>query len=217
MVQFSGFSAEDFEAFSIPEFHDRMFYLRSQIRPKLAQLGDDVAPKLTVISHPLYPHTASHARRRVNPPDDTWVAFSRSVRGYKRYAHFEIGLDAEQVFVRLVVKPEGEDDKPALLRHLRAKGLDAFRQLNDPEPIYWYLDDHGHNPVPTATLTDDDLAGIIAETSKKSRGFGVGMVLSKQNPKVRSAQLVAQCVNMITHLSPLYRAIVAEDLVDVHG
>jgi uncharacterized protein YktB (UPF0637 family) len=217
MVQFPGFTGEDFEAFSIPEFHDRMFYIRSRIRPKLAQLGDDVAPKLTALGHPLYPHTASHARRRVNPPDDTWVAFSRSLRGYKRYAHFEIGVDREQVFVRFVVKPEGEEDKPALLRHLEVSGLEAFRQLKDPEPIYWYRDDHGHDPVAAIDLTSERLGEIINHTRKKSHGFTVGMSILRTNPLVSSAQLVAQSVNMITHLSPLYLHTVSEELVDVHG
>ena len=216
MVQFSGFAAEDFEVFSIPEFHDRMFYIRSRIRPKLAQLGDDVAPKITV-GHPLYPHTASHARRRVNPPDDTWVAFSRSMRGYKRYAHFEIGLDREQVFVRFVVKPEGEDDKPGLLRYLQTQGLDAFRQLHDPEPIYWYHDDHGRGPLAISDLRADTVASMIQDTAKKSKGFTLGMVLAKTNPVVHSAQLVAKCVNMITHLAPIYLNTLSPELVDVHG
>lgn len=216
MVEFPGFTREDFEAFAIPEFHDRMFYIRSQIRPKLAQLGDDVAPKLSSVDHPLFPHTASHARRRINPPEDTWVAFSRSPKAYKRYAHFEIGLDRQQVFVRFVVKPEGQDDKPQLLAYLKAAGVAAFK-LVDPEPIHYYQDDHGRFPQDITTLDEAMVGSIIETTAKKSHGFAVGMVLHRSNPVVASASLVAKCVNMITHLTPLYRHSIAAEVVDLHG
>lgn len=218
MVQFPGFDAQDFDVFAISDFHDRMFHIRSRIRPKLAQLGDDVAPKLSTLGHPMYPHTASHARRRVNPPDDTWVAFSRSARGYKRYAHFEIGINHEEVFVRFVVKPEGTDDKPGLLQLLKVNGIEAFQALKDPEPIYWYRDDHGRDPMRIADLTPEAVSHILKETDKKSRGFTLGMVLNRANAVVRSAQLVAASANMITHLGPIYRATVAEDAaVGAHG
>ena len=36
-----------------------------------------------------YPHVAKHARRSVNPPKDTWVAFATSKRGYKMLPHFK--------------------------------------------------------------------------------------------------------------------------------
>ena len=37
-------------------------------------------------------HVAKHARRSVNPPIDTWVAFAPNKRGYKMLPHFQIGL-----------------------------------------------------------------------------------------------------------------------------
>ncbi len=217
MVQFPGFSPDDFDIFLIPDFHERMFRIRSRLRPKLAQLGDDIAPALLFSDHPLYPHTASHARRRVNPPNDTWVAFSRSPRGYKRFAHFEIGIDRHQVFVRFVVKPEGVDDKPHLLAYLRQAGADAFR-LSDPEPIYWYRDDHGQSFQAISRLDDQAVATIADATAKKSRGFAVGMALARDQAVVASAQLVAKSINMITHLAPLYvHTVTSEPVASSHG
>jgi uncharacterized protein YktB (UPF0637 family) len=40
------FSARDFKVFEIPEFQARMEKLAAQIRPKLAAIGDDLAPKV---------------------------------------------------------------------------------------------------------------------------------------------------------------------------
>lgn len=204
MYQFAGFAPDDFDIFLIPEFHDRMTAVRTHIRPKLAMIGDDLAPRLTeLLRQPIFPHTASHARRRVNPPDDTWVSFSRNERGYKRFAHFEVGITLNYVFVRFVVKREGEDDKPALMRHLRSQGEDAFR-LSDPAPIYWYKDDHGVDPFPLSEITPAKVSEIIRHTDVKSHGFTVGLTFSRTDPVVASAALIARTYNVIAHLSPLY-------------
>lgn len=215
MDDFTGFSPADFDVFLIPEFHDRMAALRRIIRPKLAILGDLLAPKISeVVGHPLYPHTASHARRRVNPPDDTWVAFSRSGRGYKKYAHFEVGIALEYVFVRFVVKPEGEVDKPGLLNYLDRQSVKAF-QLVDTDPIYWYRDDHGVDPQPLADVTPDSAAALIDHARLKSHGFTVGVTLARDNPVVATPALSARCLSVITHLAPLYLGTVSQDRVSV--
>lgn len=204
MYQFAGFSKLDFDVFLIPEFHERMSALRTQVRPKLAMLGDDLAPRLEEITgHPMYPHTASHARRRVNPPDDTWVAFSRSERGYKRYAHFEVGICLDYVFVRFVVKPESDEDKASFLQYLDQQGLEAL-MLKDPDPIYYYQDDHGQGAENVKNLSGEDLSDILHRTGLKSRGFTLGLVFNRENPLLRSAEFVTRAHNAIRHLSPLY-------------
>ncbi|OLZ11784.1 DUF1054 family protein [Sulfobacillus thermosulfidooxidans] len=204
MYQFTGFTQDDFNIFLIPEFHDRMSAVRTRIRPKLAMIGDDLAPKLSeLLHHPIYPHTASHARRRVNPPDDTWVSFSRNERGYKRFAHFEVGITLDYVFVRFVVKREGEDDKPILLQYLKSRGQDAF-QLSDPSTIYWYKDDHGVDPFPIEHITSEKMQEIIRHTEVKSHGFTVGVIFERTNPIVGKAELITRAYNAIVHLSPLY-------------
>ncbi len=210
MYQFAGFSQADFDIFLIPEFHDRMTAVRTHIRPKLAMIGEDLAPKLTDLLHqPIFPHTASHARRRVNPPDDTWVSFSRNERGYKRFAHFEVGITLNFVFVRFVVKREGEDDKPTLMHYLRSKGTDVF-QISDPAPIYWYKDDHGVDPFPITQVTNAKMVDIIQHTAVKSHGFTVGLNLDRSDPIVSSAGMITRAYNIIAHLSPLYMGTVTQ-------
>jgi uncharacterized protein YktB (UPF0637 family) len=204
MYQFSGFSKADFDVFLIPEFHARMSALRTMVRPKLAMLGEDLAPRLAdVTGHAMYPHTASHARRRVNPPDDTWVAFSRSERGYKRYAHFEVGIFLDGVFVRFSIKPEGEDDKQAFLQYLSDKMAEAF-DLKDSAPIYYYANDHGLNGRDIRSLTTDNIPAIIEKARLKTHGFSVGMVFDRDQTVVRSAELVTRAHNAIRHIAPLY-------------
>lgn len=204
MYQFAGFSKMDFDVFLIPEFHERMSALRTQVRPKLAMLGDDLAPRLhDITGHTMFAHTASHARRRVNPPDDTWVAFSRSERGYKRYAHFEVGICRDYVFVRFNIKPESDEDKKMFLRYLKTHGMEALK-LRDPDPIYYYQGDHGEGPENVERLSPSDLPSILHRTALKSRGFTVGLTFERDNPLLRSAEFVTRAHNAIRHLMPLY-------------
>ena len=46
---------------------------------------------------------AKHARRTVNPPKDSWVAFAPYKRGYKSLPHFQIGLWRTHLFIVLVI------------------------------------------------------------------------------------------------------------------
>lgn len=213
MSQFNGFTEDDFNVFLIPEFHDRMMALRTQVRPKLHNLGEDLAPGLSdLVGHPMFAHTASHARRRVNPPDDTWVAFSRSERGYKRYAHFEIGIALDYVFIRFVVKPEGIDDKPGLIHYLQTTKLQAWNPSSD-HTIYWYKDDHGIGPLAVDDLTEEDMPKILHHVQLKSRGFTTGIVLPRQIPIVHSAQLITESLNTLDQFKSLYLGTLDTDSV----
>ena len=202
--QFTGFTRSDFDIFLIPEFHERMSALRTQVRPKLAILGDALAPRLTeLLGHAMFAHTASHARRRVNPPDDTWVAFSRSERGYKRYAHFELGIALDYVFVRFVVKPEGEDDKPQLIDYLEREGSDVFA-LKDNSRIFWYRDDHGREPTPVNTIAHGFMERILQQTRLKSRGFTTGVVFDRDQVIADGHGLLDKGYDAVVQLAPLY-------------
>jgi uncharacterized protein YktB (UPF0637 family) len=59
--------------------------IRTRIRPKLEALGKSVTPGVArCAGGETFAHVAKHARRTVNPPDDTWVAFGPDARGYKK-------------------------------------------------------------------------------------------------------------------------------------
>jgi len=137
------------------------------------------------------------------------VAFSRSERAYKRYAHFEVGICYDGVFVRFSLKPESEeDDKPGLLAYLRDTGLNALL-IKDPDPVYYYDNDHGQGPRDVRSLTEDDFSAIIDRTRVKSRSFAVGLVFDRNQPIVQSAEFVTRAHNVIRHLAPLYQGTLA--------
>jgi len=69
------YSRGDLDIFSIADFAGRMAAMRAKVRPKLEALGEELAPLLmTNFKQEFFAHTAKHMRRKVNPPDETWVA-----------------------------------------------------------------------------------------------------------------------------------------------
>ena len=137
-MNFPGFTHSDFDIFCIPDFAARMGAIRSELRPKLLALGEDLAPRLAeIVPGPIIAHTAAHMRRRTNPPPATWVAFGRSARGYKRFAHFRIAVHDSGLRVTVHIEDDSDDKAPfaAALRRDR----DALLTMVSPiEGLTWY-------------------------------------------------------------------------------
>ena len=94
------FTLDDFNVFDLRGFNERMGAIMTRIRPKLTSTGEELAPKLSpLVDRPLYVHVAKHARRTVNPPDDTWAAFGANPRGYKKDVHFKVAVSRHCVWL----------------------------------------------------------------------------------------------------------------------
>ncbi|MGE5590307.1 MAG: DUF1054 family protein [Bacillota bacterium] len=154
-----------------------------------------------------YPRVALHARRTVNPPDDTWVAFGPSPRGCKRFGHFALGLSLEGVYMRFVVKPEF-DQRSRLARALRKQGLSLLQSLETWRGYSLYGDDRGSGSVPVEELTKRDMEAAAARLAEvKSASLAVGAGWSRNNPTVRQGEaLISQAAEMAGELLPLYLA-----------
>lgn len=135
LPRLDGFAHDDFDVFSLPGFEARMLALKTHVRPKLEALGEALAPELsTLLGAPVYPHVAKHARRTVNPPRDTWVAWSTNARGYKAHPHFQLGLWGSHVFMLFALIYESPLKAPFAKRALGS--LDVVRDAV-PGHFYW--------------------------------------------------------------------------------
>lgn len=103
---------EDFNVFSIDGLEHRMNALQTKIQPKFELIGEQISTYLSSRgTSEFFPHVAKHARRTVNPPNDSWVAFAPAKRGYKALPHFQIGLWGTHLFIILAVIYENPDKK----------------------------------------------------------------------------------------------------------
>ncbi|MDM5198719.1 DUF1054 domain-containing protein [Fictibacillus enclensis] len=158
-MQFDGFNEKDFSVFAIDGLEARMEKLIEQVRPKLEELGKHFAAELSSSTgEEMFYHVAKHARRTVNPPNDTWVAFSSSNRGYKKLPHFQIGLFETHIFIWFAVIYESPVKKEfaALLK----EELDSINK-NIPDNFVWSQDHMKPDALPHLDVKDGKLSDFI--------------------------------------------------------
>jgi uncharacterized protein YktB (UPF0637 family) len=172
------FVAKDFEVFALPGFADRMAAIRTRIRPKLETIGAALAPPLTRIAQvEIYAHVARHARRTVNPPDDTWVAFGADRRGYKKGPHFKVALSRRAVRLLFEIGYE-YPDKPRWAKAWKREAPKLARELGRTRGLAWFKDEHDEEPA--AALTDLDLGGVKALADELTRTRDGQFVLGRR-------------------------------------
>ena len=114
--------------FEIPGFSDRMTLIRGTVRPGLLALSAELSANLSGMGpRDYWPHVASHMRRRVNPPPETWLALGPEKRGYKAYAHSGVFIGASGLSVRFVLKDEAEAERRHLGKWLMGHGEDFLK------------------------------------------------------------------------------------------
>ncbi|MBI3455929.1 MAG: DUF1054 family protein, partial [Candidatus Rokubacteria bacterium] len=132
------FTTKDFQLFDIPGFAERMAAIRARVRPKLERLGGTLgAPLARVAKVELFPHVARHARRTVNPPDDTWVAFGPDRRGYKKAPHFKVAVSRRSVRFLFEIGPEYQD-KPEWVKAWKRGAPRLAKTLAKARGLGWF-------------------------------------------------------------------------------
>lgn len=140
-MEFKGFEKEDFELFNLDGFQERMETLIEQLRPKFYQLANDLTPVLEEMTgEKVYAHVAKHARRKTNPPNDSWVAFAlgeKAKRGYKMHPHFQITVWNTNVIVQWGIIYEAKN-KSVFGENLSNNIKEVSKKL--PKEFTWYKD-----------------------------------------------------------------------------
>jgi uncharacterized protein YktB (UPF0637 family) len=195
-----GFTREDFEVFGIPTFPERMQGIKECVRPKLTALGDDLQPALKRLAQSdVFPHVAKHARRTVNPPPETWVAFGPSARGYKKYGYFGLVVSRGGLHTRIVVKDEAPD-RPQMAKVLMDRA-DVLAKVFASQTVARY-DRWDYASIPEfAKPTADFWQEVAKVLAKKSGGLDVGVGW----PVAQAVKLTdKQVLEAFASLLPLY-------------
>jgi uncharacterized protein YktB (UPF0637 family) len=168
-MEIEGLAPKDFRVFDLPGFAERMAAIRAQVRPKLEALGAGLATDVVRLAGTeIYAHVARHARRTVNPPDDTWVAFGPDRRGYKKAPHFKIAVSRHCVRFLFELGPEFAA-KAEWARAWRREAPRLRRSLARAAGLGWFRNEHDEEP--TARLADLDADGWarLAEALTRTR------------------------------------------------
>jgi uncharacterized protein YktB (UPF0637 family) len=195
-----GFTREDFEVFGIPTFPERMQGIKEYVRPKLIALGENLQPALKKLAkNDVFPHVAIHARRTVNPPPETWVAFGPSARGYKKYGYFGLVVSRGGLHTRIVVKDEAPD-RPQMAKLLLDRA-NALAKVFGKQTVARY-DRWDYAGIPELTKPTADFWQKVAEAlAKKTGGLDVGVGWTAE----RAVKLTnKQVLEAFAALLPLY-------------
>lgn len=200
-----GFEDKDFDVFTIEGLEPRMEALKERIRPKLQEVGEAMTlPLSNLTGEQMYVHVAKHARRTVNPPDETWVAWSAQKRGYKSHPHFQVGIRETGLFAMFALIYE-YPNKPGFAQNLMEQ-LDEI--LPGLPPDFVISKDHTRPEVhPLPELGREGLEAVLQRLQDvKKAEFLCGRVLDRKDVTVRnSSSLEETFKETFTTLEPLYR------------
>lgn len=204
---FGGFTEADFDVFSIPEFAARMATLRERVKPKLIQLGELLPERLsTIMGQTLYPHVAQHLRRSVNPPVQTWVAFSPQPRSYKPFVHLRVAIGEEHLQLLAFVEDYANEKATfALNLEQNAGALGDYLARNPAIHSFDMFDAHGKpkcgHALDAATLT------AFAQRMRRVKGQHArfGIPLARTHPVLQNGpELLDAIVADLHKLKPLF-------------
>jgi uncharacterized protein YktB (UPF0637 family) len=204
----AAFNAADFQVFDVQGFRPRMAEIRVRIRPKLEAMGHSLVPAVSrATGGPAFPHVAKHARRTVNPPDDTWVAFGPDLRGYKKHCHFKIAVSRRCVRFLFEVGPEHADKKRwgAAWKRSAGKLGPVLRRVRG---LAWFKNEHDEEPAaPLTDLPVEQLAQLAEELTRTRDGQIVlgRMVSAEEARRWTEAQYRTAALETFRALAPLYR------------
>lgn len=194
---------KDFDVFKKQGLEARMEGLDMHIRPKFHELGNEFSEELAAkLGREMFPHVAKHARRTVNPPKDSWVAFAPYKRGYKALPHFQIGLWESHLFIVLAVIYE-VPSKTAIANQLM-KQTSLLTNLPDD-----FLIAGDHMKPDADPITNDHVAHYLTRLSSvKKAELVVGRHLSREVATKLNKKEFKQLVSeTFEELLPLYQKI----------
>lgn len=204
-MTFTGFYEEDFDVFQIQGLEPRMKELIRLVRPKLQALGEQLAPYLTELcGADMTPHVAKHARRSVNPPDDTWVAWAANKRGYKQHPHFQIGLWSTHVFIQFALIYESPN-KAVFANHMKRELTDVIQHI--PGNFTWSMDHTKRDGMLHQNLKKDDFEAMLKRLiDVKKAEILCGIHLDKNDPILHNGEaFMRKAEDTFRTLLPLYQ------------
>ncbi len=204
MSLFQGFTDHDFAGMLLPSLEERMAFIKAGPRPKLEALGADLAPALGELAgEPMYPIVARHARRKVNPPNDTWVAWSANKRGYKMMPHFQVGMWGTHAFIQAGVIYEARG------RDIFAQNLLANREALQaalPGHFRWLEDYTQPQGIPHREMTAADFERIAERLlTRKEADCMVGLSVDRAEAARLGAGFADLALQVMRTLAPVYR------------
>ncbi|WP_412989992.1 DUF1054 family protein [Pediococcus siamensis] len=193
------FEEQLFSAFEDQTVQGRLARIRQRVDPFFEDVASGVLPILNEEARGYKAFIAKHARRHLNPPPNTWIAFGQNTRGYKMIPHYEVGLWDDRLFIWLACEVNIKERQPVVLK-LQTKQAD-FLKLDSSFQL-----STNHMAKPVQALTKEPLIqAVTAYQTQKSREVLIGKTFDRQS--LRSSdedELLATIQTTIQELSQIW-------------
>ncbi len=194
------FTEKEFEVFSISGLEARMAAIRQQIQPHFKELDEYFVHQLEPALGTVLPiHIAQHRRRTTHAPESTWSAMGGDHRGYKKYPHFQLGINGAYIsmWLSLIDNPQNE-------KEIANTFLKNSKKITTLGPDFVISLDHTVSKVTFLKEMNLEKALIRFRDVKKGE-LQIGRVLYKDNPLLQDAQKSRQyMLETYEKLAPLY-------------
>ena len=203
-MAFTGFKKKDFNVFKIDGLENRMEAIQSRIQPKFEALSKKIQPELSSLTgDEMYIHIARHARRTINPPEDTWVAFADNRRGYKQHPHFQIGLWNTHLFIWFAMIYESPFKKEAAAEYMK-NADEIYNRI--PNDYFWSEDHMKPGATPQSELSSDAFKHLITrlENVKKAELLCGRIIPKDEAVQLNAKELTKIILDTYKTVLPLY-------------
>ena len=200
----------DFNVFTIDGLDHRMDALKTIVRPKFEALGNHFAGYFSAkTGDEFFAHIAKHARRTVNPPNDSWVAFAPYKRGYKSLPHFQIGLTHTHLFIIVAIIYEAPQKSAMADRLLNS--IDVFYEL--PDDFIISGDHTSLDAIPLKEALNGQLNELLVRLRDVKKGeFLVGRHIPREQCiNLSSEEFLKVAENTFEALFPIYDIIIGKN------
>lgn len=200
---------DDFDVFTVEGLEERMEALTKYVRPKFHALGELYTSYFSAnLGDEFFHHIAKHARRTVNPPKDSWIAFAPYKRGYKALPHFQIGLWGEFLFIILAVIYEAPQKQQIAERLL--ENIELFDDL--PDNFIISGDHMNPEAIKLEDARDEKLKILLTRLKNVKKGeFLVGVHIPKEEAiKLSEDEFLQMTEKTFDSLLPIYKIMVGK-------
>ncbi|WP_088067797.1 YktB family protein [Gottfriedia luciferensis] len=200
------FKESDFEIFTTDStLETRMAAIQNEIQPKFKEIEQEILPFLSEQANQIFfGHIAKHARRTVNAPKDTWIAFATNNRGYKMLPHFQFGLWGSHLFVLFGIIYESPNKQSIAINFEKNKSK-LFKMI--PNDFVLSYDHMKPDVIQKSKMKKEDFyKGIQRLHDVKKSEFLCGITIQKDEAiTLTKEELIHRIKETYNTLIPLYK------------
>lgn len=192
------FTDAAFESFEIPVLDDQMPVVRREIQPVFRYYGRILENHIDQSFKSELPvYVAKHIQRKVKPLRHTWVAIGGDNRGYKKYPHFEIGINQNFIYIMLCYQFHLLE-KEKMAQFLKKESL-----LKLPSDMHIMLSHYGPDYF---NLNEENLNKGLDRLEKiKGADFQIGRAMVKSDDRLTNPEALEEWLKQtVDELWPLF-------------